>query len=60
MYPPLLSDTELAEDEVEDVISRGSSGYSVKRSKGVVKIEQEHLVRDFASYRIARGLERNQ
>ena len=60
MYPPLLSDTELAEDEVEDVISRGSSGYSVKRSKGVVKIEQEHLVRDSASYRIARGLERNQ
>ena len=47
MHPPSLSNTELAEDEVEDVIRRGSSGYRVKRSKGAVKIEQEHFVRDF-------------
>ena len=60
MHPPLLSNAELAEDEVEDVISRGSSGYRVKRSKSVVKIEQEHLVRDSASYRMARRLQRNQ
>jgi len=60
MHPPSLSNTELAEDEVEDVIRRGGSGYCVKRSKGVVKIEQEHLVRDSASYRMARRLQPNQ
>ena len=60
MHPPLLSNTERAEDQVQDVVGRGSSGDGVERSKGVVEIEQEHLVRDSGSYRVARGVERGQ
>ena len=42
----LLSDTETAEDQVEDVIVGGRAGDFVEWTEGVIEIKQEHFMRD--------------
>ena len=47
----LLSDTEPAEDQIQNVIVGGGSGNLIERAQSVVKIQQDHLVRDLSVYR---------
>src|SRR6476646_9267579 len=42
----LFSDTEAAEDQVENIVSGGFAGDGIEWSQGAVKIEHDHLVRN--------------
>lgn len=41
----MLSDTEAAEDQVQDVVGGGGTGHFVDGTKGALQVEQERLVR---------------
>ena len=42
----LFSDTEGAEDQVQDVIGRSGAGDFIQRPECMVEVQQEHLMRD--------------
>lgn len=56
----LLPDTKRTEDQIEDVIGSSSASNRVKRSQRVVKIQQEHFVRNFCLDGRTGGSERRQ
>lgn len=42
----LFSDTEAAEDQVENIVSGGFAGDGIEWPQGAIKIEHDHLVRN--------------
>jgi hypothetical protein len=56
----LLSDAECAEDQIQDVVSGSGAGDGVQRAQSIVKIEQQHFVRNLAGDGIRRLLQRCQ
>ena len=56
----LFSNAEGTENQVQDVIGGGCSRDRVEGPKPVVKIEQQHFVRDFTGHRGGGGIERGQ
>src|ERR1700757_123031 len=57
---PLLSNAERAEDQIEDVVVRRNPGYLIQWPQRVVKVQQQHLVRNPVSDRLPRRLQRCQ
>src|SRR5712691_5877077 len=56
----LFADAKGAENQVQDVVCRGSAGNFIQRTQSVVEVEQEHFVRDFVADGGFRGFERRQ
>jgi hypothetical protein len=56
----LFSYAESAKDEVEDVVTGGSTGNFIDRAQGSVEIEQEHFVRDPGRNGFHGGIQRNE
>src|ERR1041384_2269637 len=53
---PLFSNTKAAEDQIQNVIRGGLASDGVQRTQRAVEIEHDHLVWNFASHGLARGI----
>jgi len=52
---PSLANAKCREDPIEDVVGGSGSGDGVDGAERPIEIEQQHFVRDFFRYRVARS-----